>query len=80
MPFESMPNALQGALFDAGTLPHADRRARRFRMLPLRGDHRRGASCAPIRRRSAVAGLERQHPKAGAVSAHAAPSGRQDMA
>ena len=35
MPFKSMPNAQQGALFDAGTLPPADRRARRFRMLPL---------------------------------------------
>jgi hypothetical protein len=36
MSFESMPNVLQGALFDATTLPTtADRRARRYRMLPL---------------------------------------------
>jgi hypothetical protein len=35
MSFESTPNAQQGALFDAATLPTADRQARRYRMLPL---------------------------------------------
>jgi hypothetical protein len=35
MPFESMPTAPQGALFDAAALPPASQQGRRNRMLPL---------------------------------------------
>jgi hypothetical protein len=35
MPFESIPNALQGGLFDAAAIPPADRQGRRYRMLPV---------------------------------------------